>query len=340
MDDRSGDRDTVGFSAQVPDQEARAEGYRLMTTRLARVPYIVGADWFQWCDEPPLGRASDGEDVDFGVVDVHDRPYPLLVEAIQKTAPLLDPIHARSAGDSQSDVWRESYTIKPAMHVPFMAHQLVMDGDVTRLTALAQLDGLRREQTVGLDRSKVRTPDVYLGWSQQGLYIAMVVYDGDIVTAPASAWWWTRDNAEMFLSTRPVTNDEINYDVNCHQFFIVPRDATEGNAPVVGQWHRDGDTLKDNVIPYPEIQRTVKILPDRYIAEIFLPAKVMHGFDPDHYKTLAFNIHIRDFSSAADFFWSAPKSSRTELRPNTWGTLYLDPPLPAAIAHTAQARAD
>jgi hypothetical protein len=37
-------------------------------------------------------------------------------------------------------------------------------------------------------------------------------------------------------------------------------------------------------------------------------------------------MHVRDFTTAADFFWSAPKSDRTELRPNTWGTLVLDPP--------------
>jgi len=340
MDGQSGNVDAVGFSAQVPDQQARADGYRLMTTRLARVPYIIGADWFQWCDEPPLGRASDGEDVNFGVVDVHDKPYSLLIDSIQKTAPLLDPIHARSAADSQSDVWRESYSIKPAMHVPFLVHPPTLDGDLSQWTALAPLDGIRREQTVGLDRCKLRSPDVFLGWTPQGLYVALQVFDKDIVTTPASAWWWTRDNVELFLSTRPVTTDEINYDVFCQQFFLIPRDATLKDAPVVGQWHRDGDALKDNLIPHPLIQRTVKILPDRYIAQLFIPAAVMHGYDPQHHATLAFNIHVRNFSHAADFFWSAPKSSRTELRPNTWGTLYLDPPLPTTVAHTAQARLD
>jgi hypothetical protein len=341
MDGHSGDLDTVGFSAQVPDQQARADGYRLMTTRLARVPYIVGADWFQWCDEPPTGRSSDGEDVNFGIVDVHDNPYTLLVNSIRATEPLLNPLHALSTTDSQSDIWRESYAVKPIKHVPFLAHPPVLDGDLTQWAPNTVLDGIRRDQTVGLDRVNMRCPDVFMGWTNQGLYLALQVFDRHIDTAPANAWWWTRDNIELFLSTRPVTSNQAGYDVNCHQFFVVPADPAASNAAVVGQWHRDGDAQKDNLIPDPQIQKTVKILPDRYIVELFIPAEAMHNYNPSRQSRLAFNLHVRDFNTAADFFWSAPKSSRTELRPNTWGTLFLDPPVstsPAPIASTAQVR--
>jgi hypothetical protein len=340
MDGHSGNLNTVGFSAQVPDQQARADGYRLMTTRLARVPYIIGADWFQWCDEPPTGRNSDGEDVEFGMVDIHDRPYDLLVDSVRKTEPLLNPLHASSVTDSQADIWRESYTSKPTMHVPFLDHPPKLDGDLTEWTPAASLDGIHREQTVGLERTNLRCPDAFIGWTQQGLYLALQVYDRQIETAPATAWWWTRDNIELFLSTRPVRSDQTMYDVFSHQFFVVPADKTAGNNSVVGQWHRDGDALKDNLIPAPGIQKAVKILPDRYVVELYIPASSMHGFDPSKYNKLAFNLHVRDFNTAADFFWSAPKSSRTELRPNTWGTLLLEPSGTSSlpIARTAQAR--
>ena len=108
LDGRSGNRNRFGFPAQVADQQARAEGYRRMTTRLARLPYVIGADWFQWMDEPPSGRIRDGEDVNFGVVDVADEPYELLVEAVRETTPLLNDLHGRSTSDSYADVWRES----------------------------------------------------------------------------------------------------------------------------------------------------------------------------------------------------------------------------------------
>lgn len=107
LDGRSGNRNRFGFPAQVADQKARAEGYRRMTTRLARLPYVIGADWFQWMDEPPSGRLRDGEDVNFGIVDIEDGPYELLVDAVRETTPLLNGLHRRAATDGYADVWRD-----------------------------------------------------------------------------------------------------------------------------------------------------------------------------------------------------------------------------------------
>jgi len=106
LDGRSGDRNLVHFPALVQDQSARAQGYRSMTARLARVPYVIGADWFQWMDEPPSGRLSDGEDANMGIVDVRDRPYESLVEAVRQTTPLLNDLHAGSSSDRAQTVWR------------------------------------------------------------------------------------------------------------------------------------------------------------------------------------------------------------------------------------------
>jgi hypothetical protein len=197
-----------------------------------------------------------------------------------------------------------------------------------------RLDNVRREQTVGLDRVPEQPPQVYMGWTPSDLYVGIEVFDKHVETAPASGWWWTRDNVELFLDTHPVSPDQTAYDVNCHQFFVVPTDPTAKKAAIVGQWHRDGDALKDNIIPDPRIQKFVKILPDHYTVEILIPAESLHGFDPAHENKLAFNLHVRDFNCAADFFWSAPKATRTELRPNTWGTLYLDPPTSTIAANT------
>ncbi|MGA2585073.1 MAG: sugar-binding protein [Tepidisphaeraceae bacterium] len=329
LDGRSGDRDTVGFNAQVPDQQARADGYRLMTTRLARVPYVVGADWFQWSDEPPSGRSPDGEDVNFGIVDIHDREYQQLADAVHDTTPLLDSLHSASSVDSQTDVWRESYAAMPLMHVPYLDKAPKLDGDLSDWTSQSELVGIHRDQTVGLDRRPVNTPNVYLGWTAKGLYMAMQVFDNQLTTAPATGWWWTRDNIEMWISTRPPSPDQETYDTDCHQFFFDPVLSPAIPNGVVGQWHREGDALTDNLIPAPGVNQVLKVLPDRYIVEMFIPAKALHGFDAAHQRALGFNIHIRDFQSAADFFWSSPKATQTQLRPDTWGLLYLDPPLNA-----------
>lgn len=341
MDGRSGNRNTVGFAAQVLDQQARADAYHLFTLRAARVPYLIGVDWFQWSDEPPGGRAGDGEDVNFGIVDVDDDPYQLLVDAVQKTSPMLNPAHAASVADAQADVWRESFANRPIMHVPYLGKSIEVNGELSDWPQQARVPGIRHSQTVGLDRSKLPLPNVYLGWTDEGLFMGLEVFDNDIYGAPANGWWWTRDYAEFWLSTRSPAPDQNNYDVNSHQFFFVPNSwpGEDGLLGTVGQWHRPGDALQDNLIPHPQIRDAVRVLPDRYVVEMFIPGKALHGWDPRHEPVMAFNMHVRNFQQATDYFWSAPKEIMTQLRPNTWGLLYLDPPNGANLAQArAQAR--
>src|SRR5262249_22781087 len=99
-----------------------------------------------------------------------------------------------------------------------------------------------------------------------------------------------------------------------------------GISGVVGQWHRDGDALSDNLIPHPMVKKAVRVLPDRYVVEMLIPAKALHGWDPRTQPQMAFNIHVRNFQHALDYFWSAPKDVMTQLRPGTWGEMYLDTP--------------
>ena len=222
-----------------------------------------------------------------------------------------------------------------------MTHPPVLDGDLTQLDR----QQAARQHSLRPDRwPRPRQPPqarCLHGLDQGRACISQCKCSiSKIETVPATAWWWTRDNIELFRSTRPVAADQINYDIYCHQFFVVPEDPSANNVAIVGQWHRDGDALKDNLIPEPAIQKAVKILPDRYVVELFIPATAMHGYNPSHQPKLAFNLHVRDFNVAADFFWSAPKSSRTELRPNTWGSLYPGPAAVSGGSHqfAAQAR--
>lgn len=336
LDGRSGNRNSVGFNAQVPDQQARSDGYRLMTTRLARLPYVIGADWFQWMDEPPSGRSSDGEDVNFGIVDIDDRPYEALAQTIRSTAPLLNDLHATSVEDEQKDIWRESFATKPVARLPYLARPININGELSDWPPQAKLQNVRHSQAIGLDRSRLPLPTVYLAWYDDGMYAGLEVFDNDIEGASAKGWWWTRDNVELWISTKPVATDQNTYDVNCHQFFFVPNDATATNGAggVVGQWHRDGDAINDNQIPHPAIRSATRILPDRYVVELFIPANALNGWDPTAQPAMAFNLHIRNFQHAIDYFWSSPKEVMTQLRPNTWGIMTLEPAPQAQVSIT------
>ncbi len=46
-------------------------------------PNMVGCHWFQYLDEPLLGRPSDGENYQIGFVSITDNPYPEMAGAVQ-----------------------------------------------------------------------------------------------------------------------------------------------------------------------------------------------------------------------------------------------------------------
>ena len=339
LDGRSGNRNTAGFSAQVVNQAARAEAYRLMTTRMARVPYIIGADWFQWSDEPPSGRGSDGEDVNFGVVDIDDRPYTGMVDAIRETAAKVNALHAGSSQDEQRDVWRGS-SVRPVARIAYLSQAIHLDGRLSDWPEANRFPALRLSQTVGLDVMEAKAPTVMLGWRSEGMYLAFDVPDTDPITAPMTGRWWTRDCVEFWFATRPVHELESGYNEYCHQFFFMPLDPASngGTAGAVGQWHRSGDALKGNLAPHPDIRFSCRIMGDHYVVEMFIPKGSLNGFDPAEHSQLAFNVATRNYRKATSWYWSTSKELHTQNRPTTWGDIRLLPPGMAAVTAAVPVR--
>ena len=69
----------------VGDQCARGRAYQRVVEGALRHPLFVGSHWFQYRDQPLVGR-GDGENYQIGFVDVCDRPYPTLTKAVRETA--------------------------------------------------------------------------------------------------------------------------------------------------------------------------------------------------------------------------------------------------------------
>jgi hypothetical protein len=78
---------------QVRDQAERGVAYRYYVEQAAAFPAFIGSSWFQWLDQPCTGR-MDGENYNIGLVDVADRPYPELIEAMRTTHRRLQAVHA------------------------------------------------------------------------------------------------------------------------------------------------------------------------------------------------------------------------------------------------------
>jgi hypothetical protein len=58
-------------------QAERADQFEAYLVRAEKGGQVVGAHWFQWVDEPATGR-FDGENSNWGLVDVADQPYAAL----------------------------------------------------------------------------------------------------------------------------------------------------------------------------------------------------------------------------------------------------------------------
>jgi hypothetical protein len=76
---------------QVADQQERATAIRHFNEHAFSHPSLIGTGWFQYGDQGLVGR-GDGERYNIGIVDVTDRPYPI-VQGIIQTAERLYDIH-------------------------------------------------------------------------------------------------------------------------------------------------------------------------------------------------------------------------------------------------------
>ena len=78
---------------QVRDQAERGTAYRYYVEQAASFPAFIGTSWFTWVDQPSTGR-MDGENYNIGLVDVTDRPYQPLIDAMKTTHRRLQAVHA------------------------------------------------------------------------------------------------------------------------------------------------------------------------------------------------------------------------------------------------------
>jgi hypothetical protein len=143
----------------VTTQKERAAGFRNTVQALAQTPYIVGADWFQYFDEPMHGR-GDGENYNFGLVDIHDQPYEPLTTAARE----LDLASLKST--------RRAARPDASLGVPAAPRDPL--GHFTIRLALQDWD---RENGFVKPVSKLPVADLYVCWNKQAVYLGLYAQD-------------------------------------------------------------------------------------------------------------------------------------------------------------------
>ncbi len=160
-ENRSGNQNDHGIYPVVLTQKERAAGFRTTLLSLLKIPYVVGADWFQYYDEPTHGR-SDGENFNFGLVDIHDLPYKELTTA----AKALDLVSLKS----QPDVSR----LSASEGVP-----RARGNPLAQLRPTLALRDWDRRRGFVTPTSEFPLADLYICWSEKAIYLGL--YSQDIV---------------------------------------------------------------------------------------------------------------------------------------------------------------
>jgi hypothetical protein len=163
-ENRSGNRNTHGVFPEVATQRERAAGLLTTVRALRKLPYVVGADWFQHHDEPPHGRALDGEDYNFGLVDIEGRPYEEVTAAFASLE-LDQPVNDRSvvAPDATAGV------------------PLAPKDPFANLDPMGALRDWDRDRGFVPAASTAPTGDLYICWSPEAIYLG--VYALDVIEA-------------------------------------------------------------------------------------------------------------------------------------------------------------
>jgi hypothetical protein len=168
-ENRSGNHNN-GHLMTVRTQAERVRGAVTAAQYFAQEPTIVGLHWFQYYDHPQGGR-EDGEDYNFGLVDIHDRPYEALVEAFSHAHRRLSDLHQQTGSPPS-----------PAQGTPWRIPQATIDA---RDRSLAEWPK-ERALVPGLIPApgEIAFGDLYVAWDTAGLHLALIgmdYYDPDLL---------------------------------------------------------------------------------------------------------------------------------------------------------------
>lgn len=148
-ENRSGNKNNSSGFPTVQTQKDRARIALVQTRALLRTPYVVGAHWFQYSDEPTFGR-GDGENYDFGLVDIDNKPYE---EVVSMFAGLnLNKEHLRTE-PAPSDAVRGIPTVAKACE--------------------SDLNAWPRDRAFVPPSGLSERGDLYIAWSEGALYLGV-----------------------------------------------------------------------------------------------------------------------------------------------------------------------
>ena len=164
--------------------------------------------------------------------------------------------------------------------------------------------------------------DFRLGWNETGLSFSLAVSG-----KKQSLWCRTSqpdesDGIQICLDTRDV-KDIHRASRFCHRLLFMPIGGGRDQAYPTSFWlpiHRAKE--HPNSIDLSQIKMQSHVLPDGYQLHIFLPGKILTGFDPEEYPNLGFHFVVMDREYGNSYFLASPPLPHDQ-DPSLWGTLTM-----------------
>jgi hypothetical protein len=210
-------------------------------------------------------------------------------------------------------LFRLAYPCRRVKAMPSEEADRLLDlPETCRIDNFATLDGRRN------------FADVRLAWNEFGLGIQAEVRGKEQLPQGSAARPRASDGLTLWLDTRDARTSH-RASRYCHQFHFLPAGGgPDGDEPAFAQSKinralQEAPFCNPSEVPFRCVQ-TAK----SYIVEAFLPAAVLHGFDPEQNPRLGFYYAVRDtelgeqvLSVGSDFpYWEDP---------SLWSVLELQP---------------
>jgi hypothetical protein len=291
----------------VSTQAERARGAAAAAQQFALHPRIVGLHWFQYYDHPEGGR-PDGEDYNFGLIDINDRPYEELVDAFSRVNPGLAEIHQQTP--RTLSVLHEGPRDIPKAHID--ARDLSLADWPKEQAFLPGLFAPPPEVVFG---------DFYLAWNDAGLYLAtismdyydptLLAFDGD--TVPLEETFHIDWGIDAGTGPRRFAI-----------FIVPPKVYAESGPPLTRTVLCRADAPPCVSVPDAVTSYLGGDTP-RIVAEVFLPWSALGLSGPPADKQLRLELAATAYHRAHWMSWSGLPPERGTQDTTRWHTVRLMP---------------
>ena len=167
--------------------------------------------------------------------------------------------------------------------------------------------------------------EFFIGWNETGLLFSLMV------SGKKQSLWCRNtqpeesDGIQICLDTRDI-KDIHRASRFCHRLSFMPIGSGREQSNPMVVWlpiHRAKE--HPNSIDLAQIKMQSDVSAKGYRLNVFLPGKILTGFDPGEYPNLGFHFVVRDREYGNSYFLAAPPLPHDQ-DPSLWGTLSMTSP--------------